>query len=274
MFRFENHVYKSDFLSSPGVGHAFSVREGGVSRQPHTKSMNLSFGLGDEDSEVIENMRLLCSYAGVSFGGLIGSPQHHTDFVRYVTSDNAGEGVTRENFSHSDGFATDHRGVSVIIRMADCTPILFLGNKGGDVLAPIVAAVHAGWKGTVAGIAANAVYEMKKLGADPADIKVAIGQCIHKCHFEVQDDFVENITKAAGADFAARHIEKTAGGLYADIVGMNLEFLLSSGVKKENIDISPFCTACDGAEFHSHRASHGKRGTMGAVIGIVRERKD
>ena len=269
MFRFENHVYKSDFLDLPGVGHAFSVREGGVSILPHTKSMNLSFGLGDEYPEVLENMKLICSYAGVSFEGLVGSPQHHTDRVRYVTAKSAGEGVTRENSDHSDGFVTDCKGVSIIIRMADCTPLLFLGNKGGDISAPIVAAVHAGWKGTVAGIASNAVCEMKKLGADPADIKVAIGQCIRKCHFEVQSDFVENITKAAGADFAARHIERNENGLYADIVGMNLEFLLSSGVKKENIDVSPFCTACDGAKFHSHRASRGHRGTMGAVIGIV-----
>lgn len=269
MFRFENHVYKSDILSHPAVGHAFSVREGGVSKLPHTKTMNLSFGLGDEDSEVLENMRLLCSYAGVSFDGLIGSPQHHTDFVRYVTSENAGEGVTKENTAHSDGFVTDCKGVSIIVRMADCTPILFLGTKGGDVSAPIVAAVHAGWKGTVAGIAANAVREMKKLGAEPSGIKIAIGQCIHKCHFEVKEDFVENVTKAAGADFAARHIERAADGLWADIVGMNVEFLLSSGVKLENIDLSPHCTACDGLKFHSHRASRGHRGTMGAVIGIV-----
>lgn len=267
MFFFENNVYKSDTFAFFGVGHAFSTRLGGVSRAPHTRTMNLSFGLGDEDGEVLENMRLLCAAAGVSFDGLVGSPQRHTSLVRRVTCADRGEGVTRENTSPSDAFVTDCAGVSLIVRMADCVPLLFLGEKENGM--PVVGAAHAGWKGTVGGISENTVAEMINVGADRDKIKVAIGQCIHECHFEVREDFAEKVRAARGADFAARHIKTSGKRMTADLVGMNKEILLSSGIDERNIDVSPYCTACDGETFHSHRASGGKRGTMGAVIGIV-----
>lgn len=266
MFYFENHVYKSDFLDLPSVGHGFSTREGGVSTLPHTKTMNLSFGLGDTDGEVLENMERLCSFCGVSFEGLTGSPQFHSKVVRYVTADEAGEGVTRENTAPSDGFVTDVPGVSLIIRMADCTPILFAGEKEDG--SPVVSAVHAGWKGTAAGIAGVAVDKMVSLGVPAEKIKAAIGQCIRKCHFEVKEDFIASVTDMAGSGFAARHIEKRDGKYFCDITGMNIEILTEHGVLRENIDLSPLCTVCDPEKFHSHRASKGKRGTMGAVIGI------
>ncbi len=266
MFYLDNYIYKSTFLEDPLIGHGFSTREGGVSSLPHTKTMNLSFTLGDEDTKVRENMRLFCTYADVNYGGLVGSPQFHTAEVRYVTTENALEGVEKENLAPSDGFVTDVPGISVLIRMADCTPILFLGEK--ESKEPVVAAVHAGWKGTVAGIGANAVSKMAELGAEKSGVRVAIGQCIHKCHFEVKEDFRDSVTDIRGKDFSKRHIAENNGKLFADLVSMNVEILEGAGIKKENIDVSPYCSVCEPEKFHSHRATGGKRGTMGAVIGI------
>jgi YfiH family protein len=186
--------------------------------------------------------------------------------VRYVTEKDAHEGVDRENTAPSDGFVTDVSGMTLIIRMADCTPILFYGKKADG--SPVVSAVHAGWKGTVSGIGANAVSKMAALGAAPETIKVAIGQCIHSCHFEVKEDFKKSVTDARGADFALRHIKDRNGKLFADLVSMNMEILEGAGIKPENVDVSPFCSVCAPEVFHSHRATGGKRGTMGAVIGI------
>lgn len=267
MFYYKNNIWKSSLLDGERVGHGFSSREGGVSTLAHTRTMNLGFERGDSDDSVRANMRLLCMYAGVSYGGLVGSAQFHSDTVRYVDMSNAHEGIDRESISFSDGFVTDVKGVSLIVRMADCTPILFSGAKKDG--SPVVAAVHAGWRGTVAGIGANAVCEMERLGAQASEIKAAIGHCIHRCHFEVKEDFLESVAQMRGEAFALRHIRKEKDGrMYADMVAMNREILLSAGICEENLDISPKCTVCEPQSFHSHRATGGNRGTMGAVIGI------
>ncbi len=266
MFYLKDNVYRSTFLDDSHIGHGFSTRMGGVSTLSHTRTMNLSFNLGDDDATVRENMKRFCSYTETSYSALVGSPQFHTAEVRYVTEENALEGIERENSSPSDGFVTDIPGVSLLIRMADCTPLLFYGTK--DSGEPIVSAVHAGWKGTVNGIGANAVSKMVKLGADPSKIRVAIGQCIHSCHFEVKEDFRDSVKNIRGLEFAEKHISENEGKLFADLVLMNVTILKEAGIDENHIDISPYCSNCDPEVFHSHRATGGKRGTMGAIIGI------
>ena len=191
MFYRDDFVFKSSVLNVPGVGHAFSTRLGGVSSLPHTASMNVGFGRGDDDATVRRNISVLCGAAGVSYDGLVGSPQFHSSIVRYVTAENAGEGITKDNDSPSDGFVTDIPGVSMIVRTADCTPILAAGTKPDG--SPVVGAAHAGWKGTVNLIAENLIGSMISLGALPESIRAAIGPCIGTCHFEVKEDFVEAV---------------------------------------------------------------------------------
>ena len=267
MFYFENSVWKSDMLTAPGVRHAFSTRLGGESVLPHTSSMNVGFGRGDDDGTVRRNMELLCIAAGLPFDGLIGSAQHHTATVRYVTEGERGEGITRDNPSPSDGFVTDRRGVPMIVRTADCTPILICGTKENGE--PVAGAAHAGWRGTVNLIAKNLVDAAISLGAAKDSIRAAIGPCIGKCCFEVKEDFIDEVTMIRGAEFASRHIERRDGKYFADTVSMNVEILTSCGVAREYIDISGECTACDPATYHSHRATRGVRGTMGNVIGLI-----
>lgn len=266
MFYFDGMIYKSDFLDSEKIGHGFSTRIGGVSTEPHTKTMSLSFGLGDSDETVRENMKILCLRAEILYDGLVGSAQHHTTLVRTVKRENALEGIEKENLTPTDGFVTDEEGMSLIVRGADCTPILFCGEK--EDKSPVIGACHAGWKGAVGGIASNTVNGMVKLGAVKKTVKAALGQCIHSCHFEVKEDFVEAVRTVAGNEFASLFIKPREGRLYADLVGMNVRMLLEGGLSEENIDISPECTVCNPDLFHSHRATGGKRGTMGGVIGI------
>ena len=267
MFYFENNVWKSDMLAAPRVRHAFSTRLGGVSALPHTSSMNVGFGRGDDDDTVRRNMEILCNLAGLPFEGLIGSAQHHTSVVRYVTEDNCGEGITKDNLSPSDGFITDRRGVSMIVRTADCTPILLVGAKEDG--SPVAGAAHAGWRGTVDLIAKNLVDGALSLGAAPESIRIAIGPCIGNCCFEVKEDFIEEVTRIRGDDFARRHITRRGDRYFANVVSMNAQILESCGIAKEHIDVSGECTACDPATYHSHRVTRGLRGTMGNVIGIV-----
>ena len=261
MFTYENYVWQSDFLKARGVGHGFSTRQGGISTAAHTASMNTGFLRGDSDEVVRANIRMLCGYAGVS-ENVVCTPQIHSTEVRYVTKNNVGEGIYKDVPYSSDGFVSDCAGVTLLVRVADCTPILLCSLR--DDGSPVVGAVHAGWRGAAGGIAAVAVEKMRALGA--GDISAAVGACIHACCYRVGEDMRDEVAALRGSDFAKRHIGERDGALFADIAGMNEEILRSAGVEK--IDVCEECTACKPDLYHSHRATGGKRGTMGALIGI------
>lgn len=261
MFKYNFPVWQSDVLDIAGVGHAFSTREGGVSTESHTRTMNTGFFRGDSDSTVRENIRLLCNYADIS-ENVVGTPQIHSADIRTVTPENGGEGIVRDVPYPCDGFVTDCSGVSLIVRVADCAPVLLCGTRQDGT--PVVGAVHAGWRGTAAGIAPKAAKMLFDMGAE--QVHAAVGPCIHSCCYRVGEDMRDAVAALQGKAFADKHIKERDGALYADIAGMNEELLLSVGV--ERVDILSECTACHPELYHSHRATNGVRGTMGAVIGI------
>jgi YfiH family protein len=189
---------------------------------------------------------------------VVCTPQIHSSIVRYVTEENVGEGSTRDVPYECDGFVTDRAGVTLLVRVADCVPILLAGRKADG--SPVAGAVHAGWRGTVSGIGEVAIKMMRELGAE--DISCAVGPSIHSCCYQVGEDFVRSVTEMRGEDFARRHIKN----MHADLQKMNLEILLAAGAKR--VDILDECTNCKPYLYHSHRATAGVRGTMGAVIGI------
>ena len=258
-----------------GIRHGFSTREGGVSTLPHTRSLNLTMKLGDSDETVVENisifLRTVTDNAAGSDSAVIAS-QIHSANVRLVDSSNRGEGTVKPRGEDGDGFCTDAADVFPIVRAADCTPIVFCGLRAD--FTPVVAAVHAGWRGTAAGIAGEAVRKMLSLGAEKETIAAAIGPHIGLCCYEVGEDFLASVREMAGADFAARHIVKadgdSVGKYHADLTGMNREIIMSSGVREEMIDVAEECTMCDTVKFFSHRGMNGRRGTQGACIGIVK----
>lgn len=254
MFIYENGIFTSTLLKEKNVPHGFSTRNGGVSVLPHTASMNVGFGRGDGDETVLENISLLNSLSGIQNTKVAFAPQIHSKIIRKIENTSFVSPL-----GECDGFITKEKGVSLLIRMADCVPVLFYG--GG-----VICAVHAGWRGTVSGICNEAVRLYDQYGVKAGEIVAAIGHCIHSCCFEVKEDFVESVTKARGSGFASRHIKKAENGFFADLVCMNEEILRDSGVSQ--IDSSDHCTACNPALFHSHRKTGGVRGTMGAVISL------
>ncbi len=259
----------SDLLSEDGICHGFSTREGGVSTLPHTASLNVAEGHGDDRETVLRNIDILAK--AVTNGALgvehvVCAPQIHSDLLRYVTANDAGTGTVLAAGIAGDGFYTDRPGVLLLIRTADCVPLLLTARREDG--APLVAAVHAGWRGTLSGIAPRAVEALLALGGTLPSVKVAVGPCIHACCFQVQEDFVEAVTAKRGADFAKRHIEKKSTGLYCDLLGMHREMLFDAGLTEAQLDTSPDCTVCMPHRYHSHRAGKGLRGAMGALIGI------
>ena len=247
-------VFKSSNISS---SHAFSTRLGGVSTDPYLSSLNLNYDRGDIDENVAENLRIFTKVLGSDPEHLVSASQIHSTDIRIVDMSDAGT-----HFSGVDGFITSERGVVISISVADCTPILMEDRQCG-----VIAALHAGWRGTVAGIAEKGVNMMTSLGCHSENIQVAIGPCIHSCCYEVGEDFYDNVSCARGKRFADKYVIRDKNlVLRADITSMNAEILLDAGILPENISISSRCTCCDRELFFSHRASKGHRGTMKAAI--------
>ena len=266
MFSYNNHVYTSSVLAVPGVRHAFSTRLGGVSASPATASMNVAFDRGDDDETVVRNIDILARTVGASAGDVVCAPQIHSDRLRFVTGQNRGEGVVRPAPFKGDGFYTDRPGVALLVRTADCAPVLLAGLRADGT--PAVAAVHAGWRGAAAGIAMLAVFAMRSLEVEPTDVFAAIGPCASFERYEVGEDMRDAVAALAGGQIAGRYVREHDGSLHADVAGINRDFLLAAGVPAAHIDVAGLCTVGDPARFHSHRATNGVRGTMGNVIVI------
>ena len=256
---------KSNSLHSP---HAFSTRRGGVSKEKHTASLNLAFERGDGDEVVLENLKIFAEAVGFDAKSIISFPQIHSDKIFTVTRSDCGSGYfVREGIESGDGYVTTERGVALGIKTADCVPILFEAKKEGQVVA--VAAVHAGWRGTVAGIAAKCVERLKReAGVEVSDIAAAIGPCIHKCCYEVSRDVYDAVKRELGVAIADKFVISCGdnGKYMCDLAGINCELLLNCGLCKDNVDILGECTCCMPEKYYSHRYSHGVRGTMLNVI--------
>ncbi|MBE6618890.1 MAG: peptidoglycan editing factor PgeF [Ruminococcaceae bacterium] len=247
-------VFKSENITS---AHAFSTRHGGVSTENPFKSLNLSYGRGDPDENVDKNLDIFTGLFGKDRSRLVWSGQIHSTSVLKVKEEHSGK-----VFDCYDGFVTDKKGIILSVSVADCTPILLEDRHSG-----VIGALHAGWRGTVGGIAAVGVSAMTELGAKAEDICVAIGACIHDCCYEVKEDFYSSVASIKGREFADRHIKKDVFGImHANIVSMNCEILIESGVLPENISVCTRCTCCESDLFFSHRASKGVRGGMKAAI--------
>ncbi len=237
------------------VTHGFSTRLGGVSRGNGLDTLDLGAEAGS--CEVAENRRRFAEAFGVTPDRMVSAKQIHSATVETVTEDDLGRDFA------CDGFVTNQKGILLTVKTADCVPIL-LCDPGHQV----IAAVHAGWRGTVADIASAAVIKMIGLGADPSAIVVAIGPCIHRECYEVDEPFLASVTEQNEAltAFVTPHPKKPDRYL-ADLVAMNRHLLLGAGLRRENIYATGFCTACANDLFFSHRASGGKRGLL--MAGIV-----
>lgn len=256
--------YKSDSIAVP---HGFSTRYGGVSTPPHLASMNLGMNLGDDPESVRENYRRICGAIGAPQSGIVYTKQIHSAIVEYVTE---GE---RQKTLECDGLVTDRAGVTLSVRTADCVPILFwapldFADSGEPAPVGVIGACHAGWRGTAARIQQNTLGRMAALGADMSRVRCAVGAAINFCCYEVGEDFRDAVCEMLGEAMTSQFVRMHNGSLHADLIGMNCRLLLECGVRPENIAVSQSCTCCSPDRFFSHRASHGKRGVMAALISL------
>ena len=239
--------------------HGFFGRAGGISTLPHLASLNIGAFLGDEIETIKHNRNLLIGALGGDPAHGVWANQIHSDRVLTVTEEN----YLSLRCAECDGFVTAQKGITLIVKTADCTPILLCDPENG-----VIGALHAGWRGAVAQIAARGVEAMCRLGAEPQKITAAIGPCIRMCCYAIGDEVTEKIREICPDPTGIISERMTENGVqqYADIAQLNRFVLLSAGVKEEHIAVSDECTCCHPDRWFSHRASGGKRGVMGAAI--------
>ena len=240
------------------VPHGFSTRRGGVSAPPWD-TLNLRPSCGDAPEHLEENYRRFCGAVGTDVERVVLARQVHETTVRPCTAADTGKGLWRERDYTADGLVTGEPELPLTVFSADCGVILLY-----DPVRRAIGAVHAGWRGTAAGIAAKAVAAMTDaFGCRPEDIRAAIGPCIGKCCFETDADVPAAMVSALG-EKAQPAIEARGEKFHVDLKAINALWLREAGVAA--IDISPDCTACDPARYWSHRRVGDRRGSLAGII--------
>ena len=259
--------------------HGFSTRAGGVSTVYGERSLNLGWTKDDETAAVAENRRrFVNAVGGEDRLELVGLRQVHSDTVWMIgEGDGALEGRLQtadgKAVLEGDGLITDVPGVLIGVGTADCVPVLVVDGKK-----KVVAAFHAGWRGTVAGIVQLGVARMvNEYGSRVEDLEAAVGPSIGACCYAVGHE----VHREFGARFGyAEELfragdEEDLAKWYLDLWEANLRQLLNAGLKEEQITVIGECTACaqdeSGAmKYFSHRGEKGLAGRMLSVVGVVR----
>jgi len=247
-------IYRSSILPSEGFVHGFPERTGGVSSGLRA-SLNLGFRWGDDRALVEENRAILAEHVGYAPDQL-----QVTKHVHGVNVWKVGEELP--NPPEFDGLVTDRVGPVLGAFAADCIPMLFADPK-----VRVIGACHAGWRGTVAGVARNVIARMKELGAAPEEIRVALGPSIGPCCFEVGPEVVLAFKEAFGE--RPGMIVMGPKKEHIDLRVATRAVLEGAGVDKTHIDDQPPCTKCEPARFFSYRRDGMDGGVHMGFIGLT-----
>lgn len=285
----------------PWLLHAFSTRRGGVSKGA-ARGLNLGMITSNPTANVEKNRRAFLSQLGAEDFVLASLRQTHSTQIyramkkprrelQYHLSGYPAPELPEKRVPVGDALLTDDAGILLSVRVADCLPILLVDSRRRAV-----AAVHAGWRGTLARIAEKTVGVMRQIfGSDPRDLRAAIGPGIRACCYEVGDEVVaafcgrfaegekyfhapspRNPADAMAAKYPLLFLSKRPPGhlddrppaAHLDLVAATKDQFLEAGLRAANIHVAEFCTACHTDLFFSHRKEGAHTGRMMAVVGI------
>lgn len=240
-----------------GLVHGIFTRNGGVSSEPWA-SLNLGGNVGDRPEAVRENHERMYAAAGVNGARACTVWQVHGVDTLIVTGPVRG----RRWLAQADAMVTDQPDTPLTMRFADCTPVLFY-----DPVKGVIGMAHAGWRGTVNGIAARVVGVMQRaFGCRPADIQAAIGPSIGPDRYQVGEEVVDAVMRYFGTTDGLIRRDPRDGTAYLNLWEANRRDLERAGV--EDIEVAGLCTATRTDEFFSHRAEKGRTGRFGAVLSL------
>jgi YfiH family protein len=265
----------------PWLVHGFSTRPGGASTLDGQRVFNLSRTEWDRREHVERNRAAFLDALGAAEMKLVTLRQIHSDHIHVL------EAAPADKLT-GDATITRAPGLLLAVGTADCVPILL-----ADARRRVVAAVHAGWRGTLKRIAAKTLGRMRmEFGTRPADVVAALGPGIGRCCYEVGPE----VAQAFAAQFAAARewfdgpFDRLSSGeepnplpwlsmippghapppprVQLDLAAANRWQLLEAGVAPRNLAASEMCTACRTDLFFSYRREQGRTGRMLSVIGI------
>lgn len=269
--------------------HGFTTRH-----QSAGRDFNLSYSVADDAKVVSRNRRRLMRRLAAKGMQLITLRQRHTDMIQVIDSlPHVGEREPDGALKlPGDAVVSTRPGLLLAVQVADCLPLLLV-----DAKRRVVAAVHAGWRGTAKRIAEKTVGRMRQeFGTNPKDVRAVFGPSIRRCCYEVGREVVEayqgtfsycdelfSRTEASPSEVHwqqplltdNRELRPRPGvtappgeKFHLDLVAANRRQLQAAGVPARNIWTSPLCTACQTDLLFSHRAEHGRTGRLMGVIGL------
>ena len=250
----------SNLNQFPELFHFSTTRVGGCSTNNYS-SLNLGFNSGDFHENVIGNRIRLCAALHISPDQLVFPKQTHTASVKTITNgffDSIME-AQKHFLNETDAVITNLRGICVAVKTADCVPVLLYDPKR-----KVVAAVHAGWRGTVQNIVFVTIHKMiQEFGTDPADLIAGIGPSISPELYEVG----EEVWKQFDPEFYLASNPEKADKKLLNLWSANYQQLIKAGVPEEQIEVARTCTFSDPDRFFSARRDGIKTGRM--AMGIM-----
>ena len=243
------------FKRSPSLLHAVTTKSNDL---PY--AFSLALHTGEDVKNIIANRtklsKLLHSDEPLHY---IVANQTHSDNIKVITQkETKGWESLSDAIEDCDALITDVKGVVLNVLTADCVPILLY-----DKQKQVVAAVHAGWKGTRAQIVVKTVQQMTEVyGCDPKEIIAGVAPSIGRCCYEVGEDVAEHF-------FDIPEGFTSIGEKYMlDLPFINKQQLLVAGLQEKNIEMSHTCTACEVERFFSYRKEQGCSGRFMSMIGM------
>lgn len=257
-------IYESPLLVAAGVPHAFSTRLGGVSAGPF-ESMNLGNpggqSLQDSPQNITENYRRLHAAIGCGERRRVFAHQIHGDCVLDAATSPQTDSIHGGcEIGKGDALVTTDPSLVLSVRTADCVPVLLADRSGRRV-----AAIHAGWRGVVAGVARAALQHFN----DPTSVLAAIGPSIGFDAFEVGPEVLAAYVSLPLRRRSECLHQGTDGKGRVDLRRVLALQLQAAGVPEQQIESTDCCTVTDEAEFFSHRRTGGLTGRMAALIGTI-----
>lgn len=246
-----------DSLTAAGTTHAIFTRHGGVSQGPYAE-LNVSSRVGDEIDHVHANLERVFAAARRERNSLFDSWLVHGNYVLVANGPRPPEWARPPK---ADIILTDKPEVTLFMRYADCVPIVLY-----DPAKRAIGLAHAGWRGTVAQVAATAVSALGlHYGTRPADVIAAIGPAISTMHYEVGNEVAGAVRRTFGVQ-AESLLPRTHGRIYFDLVAANRLNLQQAGVRQ--IEEAGLCTVENQQDWFSHRGSGGRTGRFGALLAL------
>lgn len=257
----------SNLRSFGGIKHFITSRPGGFSKGPFA-GMNTGFHAGDNDWDVLQNRNKLAASVNINISQFTFANQTHSSNIAIIDTAGKGKGSAdcKTAIHNTDALICRTPGICICIQTADCVPLLLF-----DPVNHVIAAIHAGWRGTLKKITeATVLMMMHAFETHPSDLIGGIGPSNGPCCYEVGEDVVSEVKKSLSNPKDLIKPSHQKGKYIFDQWQANFNQLTGLGVKPENIELSGICSQCQSDIFFSSRKDKGVTGRTASGIMLTK----